>query len=389
MVVRYIKTILKYLNSSSIEYEINLVTPVYNSNSFGYSKTTKEIHQNLKNVNIIEIDNGSDGKTGFGSVENWETISKNTADYLNGLNFSDYNQVITICNDTPFAGLAQYLKKFNNHKLVWIPHSTTLIFPNENLFDVKKEIEWEQNSVNFINKTSGYFVGSICNYMKKHLIENYKVKDSKILEITNGEIFEQEEFAESQELKNLFEKINKYEQIVFSFARAEKAKNLESVMMLKEELKIPTIVIARTYGEHLPIIDDYEFLAKKYNCDLFVDPYYNFSKYILKHFNKKMIVIIPSTQEPMGLIINEVRKLNRDNILIVANNCGGLTEQIEDTKDGLLIDLNNLKLSAKKIKKYFNKTDMALMNKQSQKTIKEKYDITKNMSNLLNQLLEM
>ena len=88
----------------------------------------------------------------------------------------------------------------------------------------------------------------------------------------------------------------------------------------------------------------------------------------------------------MGLIVNEARKLNKDNIMIVANNVGGLTEQIDDTVDGLLVDLDDIDNSALKIKKYYSKDDMIRMNKNSQRVLREKYDLVKNMRIFLTDL---
>ena len=89
----------------------------------------------------------------------------------------------------------------------------------------------------------------------------------------------------------------------------------------------------------------------------------------------------------MGLVINEVRKLNKDNILIVANDIDGLKEQINDTYDGLLVDLNNIKESSKKIKKYLHNDMIIKMNNESQNTLKKKYDFYNNFSNFMNILL--
>ena len=54
MVKRYIKTISKILKERNIEYELNLFTPEYVENSFGYSQQTKILHNTLKIYQLID-----------------------------------------------------------------------------------------------------------------------------------------------------------------------------------------------------------------------------------------------------------------------------------------------------------------------------------------------
>lgn len=90
-----------------------------------------------------------------------------------------------------------------------------------------------------------------------------------------------------------------------------------------------------------------------------------------------MILLIPSKKEIFGLIVNQVRKLNKDNILIVANDIGGLHEQIEDGNDGVLVNLENLEESARKISKYFNIENIREFNQKSQIKLKNTYNFEK------------
>ncbi len=80
-----------------------------------------------------------------------------------------------------------------------------------------------------------------------------------------------------------------------------------------------------------------------------------------------MILLIPSEREVFGLIINEMRRFNKDNVLMVANDRGGLHEQINDGIDGVLVDLNDIDSSANKIRKYFDEETIKKMNFESQK----------------------
>ena len=85
MVKRNIKTLINYLNENNIDYHINLITPEYNCDSFGYSKRTHLEHMNLNNISIVQISNGSDGKVNYGTIEHWHKLSGNVAKYINGI----------------------------------------------------------------------------------------------------------------------------------------------------------------------------------------------------------------------------------------------------------------------------------------------------------------
>lgn len=101
-------------------------------------------------------------------------------------------------------------------------------------------------------------------------------------------------------------------------------------------------------------------------------------QYIVKNYNKPIILLIPSEREVFGLIINEIRRFNKDNVLIVANDRGGLHEQISDGIDGILVDLNNINNSANKIKKYLDDEVVKKINIESQKKLRNNYDLEKN-----------
>ena len=102
-----------------------------------------------------------------------------------------------------------------------------------------------------------------------------------------------------------------------------------------------------------------------------------------------MICLVPSNREIMGLEINEVRKLNRRNILIVSNNIDGLKEQINDERDGVLIDLNSEKLDINEIKRNFNEKCIDFYRKNSLVKLKKYYDIEENIKKLLFYFMEV
>lgn len=392
MVKRSIKALINYFNENNIDYHINLITPEYNCNSFGYSKKTHFEHINLNNTNIVQISNGSNGKVNYGTKEHWYKLSKNIAAYINSIDISRYDKVITLLHDTTVAGVIERLDINNKHKKVWIPHSTIKIHKvdsaveNSALF-YQDRVNWEQSAIDYINKDDLSYIGTICEYIKNHLIEEYNLNKDKVLSINNGELFEKNEVISfSDECKRLYKDIEQFDSIMISFARAEEYKNLESIMLLGKEMGIDTIVIAQSYYKEQPILEKYRNLSKETNTNLYIDPPFDFPKYILHKFDKPIIAVIPSKKEVMGLIVNELRKLNKDNILVVANNIGGLKEQITDGVDGLLVDLDDLISSQNKIEKYFMSDKMRNLNINAQVTLKTRYDFQNNFNEFMNKL---
>ena len=171
--------------------------------------------------------------------------------------------------------------------------------------------------------------------------------------------------------------IEKEDNIILAFGRAEEYKNIDITMFLGNRIGVKPVVIAQPYYKGQPIIKKYEEESKITHSKLYVDVPFDFPFYIMNHYNKNMILLIPSKKEIFGLIVNQVRKLNKNNILIVANDIGGLHEQIQDKKDGLLVDLDKLEESAKKISKHFNSKTIKEFNKESQLKLSDIYDFEK------------
>ena len=392
MVKRYIYVFTKLLEEKNIDYKINLFTPEYNVDGFGYSKETKEHNINLKNVEIYELSNGTNGKKFFGSKDNWEILSKNVANVINNINFKEYDYVLTLLNDTPFGGVLSFSHNNDNHIKVWIPHSTAKIHMDKELCtneeEKTKRINWENNATKFINENDNAYMGVVGEYIKNHLINEYSLNKEKIISIFNGEILSIPTiYEENSECKNLYNQLDKSKDILLSFGRPEKYKNLDGAIKLSEKLNVPSIIITQEYFKCNPYIDELKKKKKKTNTNLFIDVPFNFPQYIIKHYPKKIILLIPSKKEIAGLVINEIRKMNKNNILLVANNIDGLNEQIEDTKDGILVNMDNLEESALKIKEYFNSKDIIRINNNSLVTLKNKYDFEKICNKFLKELI--
>lgn len=396
MVNRYIDSICDILKEKNIDYELNLFTPEYKENSFGFSKKIFEKNMKVEKGKIIEVSNGSDGEINFGGVENWHTLSQNTANLINAIDFSKYDKVLTIFNDAPFMELMGLLEVSDKHYKVWIPHSTVKIHEVDSaISEVKDEsydfrLNLEEKLIAHINHNQREYVGFICEFMRNHLIKDYILNHKKAVLITNGELLDkQEKIEETPKNAELFKEIENQNCILFSFGRAEKYKNLEGTMLLGRQLGIKAVVIAQEYFKGQPITERYKKLAAETDTKLYINPPFSFAKYILTNFKNKIIFVYPSHKEPMGLIVNEIRKLNKGNILIVANNAYGLKEQIQNGKNGLILNIDEYEKNAKIIKKYLDERKMKKMCKNSLVLLKNKYDMKKNMVRFLSKTMEV
>lgn len=390
---RYIDSLINYCIEKGIEYNINLFTAESYEYTLGYNKRIEDYHKSLPNIKVYKISNGSNGETSFGNIDNWKILSSNTAELINSIDTSEYDKIITLAHDTPYCDLIRTIKNTDNHKIVWIPHSTVKIHGDtsdekKSGYDLDIRYKYEQEAVDYINETNNLYLGAIGQYIGKHMIEEYNLNIEKMLYVLNGEILEKDTiYEETKECIDLFKEVENYDQIILSFGRAEKYKNLESTMLLGNALNIKPVVIAQGYYKGQPIIEDYKKIAQNTNTKLFIDVAFSFPHYILNHFNKPIILVVPSKKEIMGLVVNEIRKKNKDNILIVANDIDGLREQINDGIDGLLVDLENIEESSKKIRNYFNIETMNKMNIKSQETLKNKFNFYKNLTEFMDELI--
>lgn len=112
IVRRYIEVIRKLLSEKKIDYHLNLFTLEFNEKSMGYSKELFRYHESLDNTSLYILSNGTNGETSFGNIDNWILASRNVAKKINDIDFSSYDYVINLCNDTPFFLFSNFNKRF-------------------------------------------------------------------------------------------------------------------------------------------------------------------------------------------------------------------------------------------------------------------------------------
>ena len=277
IVRRYIETIDHLLNKKNINYHLNLFTLEFNKDSMGYNEETWNKHKNLRNSTLYICSNGTNGETSFGNIYNWRCASENVSKIINDIDFNEYDYVITIANDTPFAGLLKLIKDSKNSIKAWIPHSTGKIYDedmslSEENQTKKERINWEQGAIDYINNHDNSYLISTGKYIKSHLINEYSLNESKNIDIINGELlYRNNVYEENERMKEILLNLEKYDSIILSLGRAERYKNLDKTMLLGKKLGIKPVVITQQYFENQPIVSEYKELAKETNSILYVD----------------------------------------------------------------------------------------------------------------------
>ena len=137
----------------------------------------------------------------------------------------------------------------------------------------------------------------------------------------------------------------------------------------------------------MPYVDYLKEISKETNCELFFDVPFHFPQYIIKHYPHKIILVVPSKKEIAGLVINEIRRMNRPNVLLVVNDIDGLNEQVDDEINGILVDLDDLEKSAEKVSRNFKTEVIEKLNNASLEKLRKDYDFEKTIIFLFNILL--
>lgn len=399
MLLAYVDSIVQYVNLSKHDITLNLITPEYKKNSFGFNRSVmkkNEIVLKKLNGSLFMISNGTNGAKNYGNVGEWDLLCRNTADLINSQKSEKYDLVVNIYNDTPFAELANYLHGKNNILNVWIPHSTVKIHGVDSAIKdgsgykyFSERLEWEHGSIEKINNTKNCYVGVIGKYITSHLINEYNLHEDKSLDIYNGIILD-------KSINHIGTKVNDYldydeRPIILSFARAESYKNLEFSINLSSYMPdFQVVVIAQSYYSEQPILSHYRKLVAKTDATLIIDPPFDLPFAIMAQ-NKPMVVLVPSKKEIMGLIINEVRVMNNPNILLVSSNVGGLEEQIKNGDDGILVnaETDDYSIVADEIRSNFNEDKRRFLTINGYKRVTNDYNIAKNFANFMDNVISI
>lgn len=266
-----------------------------------------------------------------------------------------------ICVDTPFAQVANYFfdqYEYKNIEFVWLPQSTVLIHKIDSGLGkilqrnnyIKERFIWEKAIIYLAKRNKQIKIGFIGEYMKKHLLVEYKAQKNSLVSLQNGLFFERlkENVISQRKISNILKSLGVPldRPLLFSFGRAEPYKGLDLVIKnssdLIKERNYFVLILASPYFMDDPYVHDLNELAKKFPKDVkivygldFLTPHY-----IMQWHNTKILALF-SRAEPFGLIPAESRFYKNVNLSLLTSDLDGYKEQISNGIDGFKTQLND------------------------------------------------
>jgi len=397
----------------STQLSLFATTIKYNNNCFGYSDEVKNVSEQYtkkyKNIHLVELINGSAGTKSYGSIDIWKNACISAATFVYTLaNANQFDKIIAICVDTPFAQVSNYFfdqYTYKKVKFVWLPQSTVLIHKIDSALGksfeqnsyLKERFNWEKAVIDLAKENSQVKIGCVGEFMRAHLTKDYGANDNILINLHNGLFFERlKKNVISQEkisslLKSLGVPIDR--PLLFSFGRAEPYKGLDLVLRNSADLITKknyfVLIFASPYSVDDPYVSELNNLAEKYPNAIkiiygldFLTPHY-----IMQWHNTKILALF-SRAEPFGLIPTEARFYRNKNLSITTSELGGYREQIKNGVDGYMTGLDDKSIRSSLIKiADLNAEQKAIMTNNGYTRILNEYNQIKINVDFLKQLI--
>lgn len=294
---------------------------------------------NKDNLRFYPIDNNSNGMNRYGGLTEWCIESQSAAHHILDYVKNDKN-ILCISIDTPFIQTIPVLANANNVHHLHIPKSSGIIHSPEN----QSRILLERKIYNHIPDNTR--IGEIGRYMKKHLITDYGLDKDKIVPAHNGCIVEDYSSLEKSLTKYLEKKWHldtDDRKVICAYGRSIKYKGFHTLVNAMSAL--PNNYYRLLLNANTDSIESEKYkaslveLAKRKNVSLEIhtefDPY--FPKFIRRH-NKTIAIVVPSLNEPFGLIPSETFFDPKAKAIIICSNAGGLPYQVSNRITGLIFE---------------------------------------------------
>jgi len=220
------------------------------------------------------------------------------------------------------------------------------------VFTVKHTDHFIVNSVDIKNKLNNYF----------HFDQNKISTISPGINLDDFFPLKQNKIIEQKEKLG----IEKSKFIILFVGNAIKRKGtdilIKSLNMLPKKILERTLTLMITEG---PEKNKYENLSSKYSLTKYVRFLNKMDQQSLNRlFNISDLVIVPSREEPLGLVGLEAMATKTP---VIASNVGGLPEYVKHGYNGLLFEKENYKMLAKDIMKVI--TDNSFYSNLKRKTL--------------------
>ncbi|MBT4921404.1 MAG: glycosyltransferase family 4 protein [Rickettsiales bacterium] len=228
--------------------------------------------------------------------------------------------------------------------------------------------------------TKADLVISISDFITKHMVDNYGVNPKKIRKIYRGvdlKLFDKKRVSIDQVVKYTSQwNVPEDKHIILLPGRLSRWKGqevlIEALAQIKEENFFCLILGDRTkspkFTQKLERLIDHHGLSDRIGI-------YDNVQDILNLYHISHLVISTSTRpEAFGRVMIEAGAMGK---IMIATNHGGACETIIDERTGFLVEPNNPKLLASRIKKVINltKAKRALIKKAAVKHVNENFSI--------------
>lgn len=166
---------------------------------------------------------------------------------------------------------------------------------------------------------------SVSHFIKNHLIKYYGKKDSLVDVIYNG----------VDEEPNLHSNQNNDEKYILGLGRLSHEKGfdilIKALICVKDKITLPKLILVGEGSEENKLRQ----LAEQNNIKVEFQKFYSTPWEVVKN---SLFVIVPSREEPLGLVILEAGLMGK---AVIASNVGGIPEIIDDNKSGMLFENEN------------------------------------------------
>lgn len=394
----YFDSIDRVQRELSAEYEVRVwaITPRFGPSNIGFSRTQlQKIRRICQETGgeVLECFNASDGVDQYGDVRNWSVTSP-TAALLAYQVLKRYqpDDAIVIAACTPFAMTPAILKRHvdfdTNIRAVWIPHSTSLI-EERGQYNTDR-ISFELAAVKNINAMPGLFAGYLNPYMRTHLERDYGVPEEKLTPILNGisdktvPVYPQDEIHRAL----LRRSIPTDKPIVFTFGRGVPLKGFDIFMQAAaalDDLDCHFVLQVAAWSMDYPIVADLKKLQHP-NITLLLGLDFVLPRQLMQ-WDKTELVAVLSRFEAGPLVPMEVRSYGK--ALTLVSDIDGLRHQVHDAKDGFVtgLQVDEVAQTMRDIL-HLPRARKAEIAAAGARLIREEYDMSKNFTDAVAQLLE-
>lgn len=284
----------------------------------------------LARAKIMPVDNGTAGRTRFGSLECFRRLVDNTAQLLATEVLPHADPALVLAFDVPFLGLAPHLDDAAVRDLMLIPRATARLHDPAN----RHRIGWEGYGLASA-AARGARIACISAHLREHLRDQYTVPEEALVDLPDGLV------PDDHTQPGPWPPLPSSAEAGFLLAmgRAEPYKGFDDLLTALELLAatgtaIPHMVLAAVSEHTMPTGYQHRLARRAHALDVpvtLLNRYRPAIRALLWHPALRA-VIVPSRTEPFGRIPLDAYAAGA--APVVATTAGGLAETVRDDVTG-------------------------------------------------------